>query len=98
MFDNVGGQIKSFAKFYMWLMMIIGLLFGGAIYAFFESVMGASVILCLLLLVIGGCVGWLSGYIGAVFLYAFGELVESNQRMSEILEQRNQSDAQTFCE
>ena len=87
MFANVGGQIKIFAKLYVWLETCIGVIIGGVIYSFIEKIIDPSAILCISLLIIGGGIGWLSGYLGAILFYAFGDLVEcvSGIRVSRCL-------------
>ena len=65
MFANVGGQIKIFAKLYVWLETCIGV-------------------------IIGGGIGWLSGYLGAILFYAFGELVECVSDINEKLDNQQE--------
>ena len=87
MFANVGGQIKTLAKFCVWLLTIVGVIIGGAVYSLYEKAMDPSVILCLLFLIVGGVVGWLIGYVSAILFYAFGELVQKVQRIDAKLDE-----------
>ena len=90
MFANVGGQIKTFAKLYVWLETCIGVIIGGVIYSFIEKIIDPSAILCISLLIIGGGIGWLSGYLGAILFYAFGELVECVSDINEKLDNQQE--------
>ena len=86
MFANVGGQIKTLARFHVILQTVIGMIVGGVIYTILEKTMEPSVILCIILFVAGGALGWLSGYFGAILFYAFGELVQRVQKIDNKLE------------
>lgn len=86
MFANVGGQIKTLARFYVMLQSVIGMIVGGAIYTVLEKTMEPSVVLLIFLFVAGGILGWLSGYFGAILFCAFGELVQRVQKIDDKLE------------
>lgn len=78
MFDNPGTKIKGLAKAFFWIEVVAVVL---AILAMgdylFEEV--AGLIAAVLILVVG--IG--AAYISALFLAAFGELVESNTAIKE---------------
>lgn len=78
MFNNPGTKIKSLAKTFFWIE-VIGVII--AILAMgddlFEEL--STILLAVVILVVGVGVA----YIGALFLAAFGELVETNTAIAE---------------
>ncbi len=74
MFDNVGRQIKSFAKVLFYLG-VVGSFIGGLVLLAMGSEAwegGTFIIAGLLLIVVGTLVSWIS----SLLLYGFGELIE----------------------
>ena len=78
MFNNPGAKIKGLAKTFFWIEVVA---FAVAVLAMsdelFESMEG--ILIGVLILAVGVGIA----YIGALFLAAFGELVESNTQIKE---------------
>ena len=97
MFNNPGAKIKGLAKTIFWIEVIaivIGVLFVGAdeLFETTEGLIGAAVILA---------AGVGVAYISALFLAAFGELVQTNTEIEssnrQILEElRKQNSGSVF--
>ncbi len=79
MFNNPGAKIKGLAKTLFWIevvILVLAVLFVGAdeLFEEIEGIIGAVVILA---------VGVGAAYISALFLAAFGELVETNTSIAQ---------------
>lgn len=80
MFNNPGGKLKSLAKVFFWLNLILFIL--GGIFLIVMAIENDVPMLILAgVLAIG--VGILIAWLSTILLYAFGELVESNTRLAE---------------
>lgn len=82
MFNNVGNKIKGVAKVFCWLG-IIGSVIGGLsmIYIGLNSRHGEELIIYgLLITVLGSLLSW----IGSLFTYGFGELVQNSCVQTEL--------------
>ena len=92
MFHNPGGKLKGLAKVLFWIQIImfagfgIAIMFGGISVLGYEDAPNIVTITsgCLLIF-LGILVAWIS----TIALYAFGELVESNKRIEELLRAGN---------
>lgn len=89
MFSNIGRKIKILAKTLFWLLVIISILGAiGMIIVGFSMKEGKYILqYCLfaILIVVGGILSaWLSNFM----LYGFGELIDTNQRIANYLEQK----------
>ena len=83
MFENIGGKIKVLAKVLFAIGSIIFILI--AVFSFFEGLsegISSLVLTGLLTLILGPLAAWISTWL----LYGFGVLVESNERLSDIVE------------
>ncbi len=81
MYKNIGKKIKGLAYFLVWALIAICSFY--AFYRFFQSEMNAKNIMISSCIIIGGCIvscffSW--------FIYALGELIESEQKQIEYLE------------
>ena len=92
MFENIGGKIKGLAKFIFWVISIISIIGGAAIIigglADSDTSSGskiASIVIGILSAVGGVLLAWIQNFL----LYGFGELVDSNQKILRIMENRN---------
>ena len=92
MFENIGGKIKGLAKFIFWVISIISIIGGGVI--IFTGLANsdsdssskiASIVVGILSAVGGVLLAWIQNFL----LYGFGELVDSNQKILRIMENRN---------
>ena len=92
MFENIGGKIKGLAKFIFWVISIISIIGGGVI--IFTGLANsdsdssskiASIVIGILSAVGGVLLAWIQNFL----LYGFGELVDSNQKILRIMENRN---------
>ena len=88
MFNHVGKILKFIAKVIVWLSVVAGVLLGLRIWFFATADALQSIRLITLLLAVffGGFGGFVWGYFSAILLYAFGELVDTNQEISEKLD------------
>ena len=86
MFKDIGVKIKSVAKLYLILTTIVTTFIGGMVYGAIENNMGSSVILMIICLMVSVSLGFVMGYIGAMFLYAYGELVDNLQQINKKLD------------
>ena len=86
MFKDIGVKIKSVAKLYLILTTIVTTFIGGMVYGAIENNMGSSVILMIICLTVSVSLGFVMGYIGAMFLYAYGELVDNLQQINKKLD------------
>lgn len=75
MFENVGGKIKTLVKV-MFFLELLGSVIGAGI--LIPDCTDSEMWLALGIVVVGPLVAWIS----SLALYAFGELVESNMRIS----------------
>lgn len=87
MFENVGGKIKTLVKV-MFFLEAIGFIVGGIIMAVSDEDL---ILIGLGVAVVGPLVAWIS----SLALYAFGELVESNLRISRGVERLTGSNTAT---
>lgn len=72
-FEDVGGKIKKFAKWYCWI--VIAIFWIDAIILFVRSLSDGMVLGALLAFVVAAILSFLT-WIGSWFIYAFGEFVE----------------------
>ena len=92
MFNNIGGKIKSLAKFMCWLgisasviigiVLIIGATNRNGYYSYTDTNM---VITGILVMIMGSILSW----IGSFVLYGFGELVDNSSKLVELKENEN---------
>jgi len=85
MFKNVGKSIKDFVS----LITVINTILHAAVGLMFGALLNNPNAIIVLVVVLG-IVGYLISKFWGAILYAYGELVESNQRMCEILEKWDQ--------
>lgn len=91
MFNNIGRKIKGLAKFLFWILVIASIILGAItiMQAVGSRGSSSSKILAVIggFLVIGGGIvlAWLQNFL----LYGYGELIDCNQKMLRILEERN---------
>ncbi len=92
MFSNIGAKIKGLAKFIFWVICIISIIAGivTIIQAMANSYSNSSskiyAIIAGFLIAVGGTIlAWLQNFL----LYGFGELIDSNQKILRIMEERN---------
>ena len=91
MFNNIGAKIKGLAKFIFWVISIASIIAG--MYVIIQGMGGRgssdskimSIVIGILTAVFGIILAWLQNFL----LYGFGELVDSNQKMLRILEDRS---------
>jgi hypothetical protein len=76
------------AKLYLVLTTIVTTLIGGVVYGIIENNIGFSGIILVLCLIVSVSLGFGVGYIGAIFLYAYGELVDYLQQITKKLDLR----------
>lgn len=76
LYENIGGKIKSWAK-WIFIVEAIGSIIAGIVLAAEED------ILYIFIAIIGPFIAWVSSWI----LYAFGELVENSTLICEVLVQ-----------
>ena len=86
MFNNIGRKIKGLAKTLFWIVAILSII-GGLIVLFVmmsngEEYVVGGVFAALGIAVFGFIFAWLQNFL----LYGFGELIDSNQKILEILE------------
>ncbi len=74
MFQNVGGKIKSFALVNFWVDTVAAVL--GAFVMLFEDI---DMFFVAILIAAGGI---FAAWVISLFLYGFGELIETNQKIS----------------
>ena len=90
MFNHIGAKIKGLAKFIFWLMAIIGLI--GGILVIVVGCMHADSSTEILLFALAGIaviiLSFLFAWLQVFVLYGYGELIDSNQRILEILEKQ----------
>ena len=91
MFKNIGSKIKTLAKVLFWIASILSVV--GGVLTILRVVLNAymdtpqkimSIVIGIGIIVFGILFAW----IGNFLLYGFGELVDSNQKMLKILEER----------
>ena len=86
MFNHIGKKIKVFAKALFWMTVIIFVI--GAIIVFSIGTQNKPdstsifIIIGIIMIVLGIAIAWLNNFL----LYGFGELIDSNQKILEILE------------
>lgn len=78
MFENVGSKIKVLAKFFCWVGIIFSLILGIVAMCTSDGYAGL-VFLGLFLIIIGSLGAWL----GSLFTYGFGELIEKTTKIAE---------------
>ena len=88
MFENVGGKIKTLVKV-MFFLELLGSVIGAGI--LIPDCTDSEMWLALGIVVVGPLVAWIS----SLALYAFGELVESNLRISRSVERLTGSNTAT---
>lgn len=90
MFNHIGSKIKGFSKFLFWLSAISGLIAGlvlmivGAINADDTPELVLFIFLGLFVMIGGFLLAWVQTFV----LYGYGELVDSNQKILELLEEQ----------
>ena len=92
MFNNIGLKIKGLAKFIFWVISIISIV-GGVILiigtitnSYASSGTKISSIVIGILIAVGGVIlAWIQNFL----LYGFGELVDTNQKMLRLMEQKD---------
>ena len=91
MFKNIGAKIKGLAKFFFWVICIIAIIMGlvvmigGAGNVNSEPAERVLAVVAGVGIIIGGIiVGWLETF----FLYGYGELIDSNQKILKLLEEK----------
>ena len=92
MFDNVGGKIKGFAKVVCWIGISASIILALVL---FVAASGARYSLQTTLILSGIavlCVGPLLAWLGSLFTYGFGELIEQTTAINENL-RRSGTDA-----
>ena len=92
MFKHIGSKIKGLAKFFFFLTCIVAFVAGIFVIAYGAGNVNnesSTMILALLIgigIIIGGIIiGWLQNFL----LYGFGELIDSNQKILELLQEKN---------
>ena len=92
MFKHIGRKIKGLAKFFFWLTVIgcalIGLLIilnGPALFANESQGTTIFVLIGIGVIIAGIIIAWFQNFL----LYGFGELIDSNQKILEILQEKN---------
>jgi hypothetical protein len=92
MFNNIGAKIKGLAKFIFWVFAIIAII--GGMFIIIQGLGRSggsaqdkivSIIIGLVVIAVGIIMAWLQNFL----LYGFGELVDSNQKILRVLEQRD---------
>ena len=91
MFKNIGSKIKGLAKFLFWLM-TIGCMIGAFFFiaAGFANDRNNSILYILIgigIIILGIVLAWINNFL----LYGFGELIDSNQKMLKLMEEKNKS-------
>lgn len=95
MFSNIGRKIKGLAKFLFWATVAIAIFLGigtiifrvGNIYA--DSSERISAVIMGVVIILGGIIlAWLQNFL----LYGYGELIDSNQKILKILEEKNKEE------
>ena len=86
MFTHIEEKLKFLEKLYVVCLTVLGVLVGGTVYSLYEEVHESSVTLCLALIVFGGGFGFGIGYIGAIFIYGLGELIDYTRKINEKME------------
>ena len=90
MFNHIGAKIKGFAKFIFWLMAIFGLI--GGVVVIVAGCMNADSAVEILLFVLAGIAviicSFLFAWLQIFVLYGYGELIDSNQKILELLEEQ----------
>ncbi len=90
MFNHIGAKIKGFAKFLFWLSAIVGILVGlgimiaGAIGADYAAEKVLFIFVGILVIMCSFLFAWIQNFV----LYGYGELIDSNQKILEILEEQ----------
>ena len=92
MFKNIGNKIKILAVVLFWLALASSIILG--VITILQGVGNVrndsySMVTAIIqgFLIIGG--GFLTAWLGNFLLYGFGELVDSNQKILKILEEKN---------
>ena len=83
MYKDVGYEVKTWAMTIVFLLMILPLLLAIAVVVLFAQFDQLIVGICIGTMILG--LGYAVARLGGVFLYAFGELVESNTEMNKNL-------------
>ena len=90
MFNNIGRKIKGLAKFLFWIVAIISILGGLAVLIFMTTDSGDGMLIGVLAAIgiaVGGFIlAWLQNFL----LYGFGELIDSNQKILKVLEEKKE--------
>ena len=90
MFNNIGRKIKGLAKTLFWILTIISMIAGFLVIVFTFNEGGESSILAILAgigIAVGGFIlAWLQNFL----LYGFGELIDSNQKILKVLEEKKE--------
>ena len=81
MFKNPGGKLKALAKVFFWLQILLFTVGGIYIMSLGDFEEALFFLLGILAIGVGVLIAWLS----TIMLYAFGELVESNTQIKELL-------------
>ena len=84
MFTNIGNKIKIISKI-VFVLIAIGLFLSFLI----PAISSKETTVIIVSILIGLPVSILCGYISSIFTYAFGELVDSNQKILEHFENNN---------
>lgn len=89
MFNHIGAKIKGFAKFLFWTTVIFSIIIAMVVISLGSRVQDAPALLFIIIgivvVIFGIAIAWLNNFL----LYGFGELVDSNQKILEILERKN---------
>lgn len=84
MFDNIGKKIKGLAKAVFWIGVVFSVALGIGLVAILHSGYnhsGGGFLWALIIIGVGGFFAWL----GSVFVFGFGELIDTNQQIAQRL-------------
>ena len=87
MYRNIGKKIKTLAKVFCWVGMIVSILGGGYTLIFgirrYIALKDSMFLLLAASGVVGAAVGCLLAWVGNFLLYGFGELIDKTTEIAE---------------